>query len=106
ELAVPADDEPRFWTEFYPALRQVVEIHSSDGSVVPPEVQPPRLALRVAFLPEHRTRLDWSFRYRVGDGAVDVPLAAPHPDQHSAQHSGVVRDAAEEERLLADLDVL
>ncbi|WP_110180792.1 DEAD/DEAH box helicase [Nocardioides solisilvae] len=109
ELTVPGDDEPRFWTGFYPALRQLVELGSSDGSVTPPEVEPPQLALRVLFEPGHRTALAWSFRYRVGSGVADVPLSR-HPvgpgvgqgGGPDGEH-GVVRDAGEEERLLAAL---
>ena len=32
-VAVPADDVPRFLTEFYPALQRQLTVESSDGSV-------------------------------------------------------------------------
>jgi superfamily II DNA or RNA helicase len=103
-LTIPAADTARFLTHYYPVLRQRASVESSDGSVEFPEIHPPRLALRVTFEEDHRTRLAWTFRYTVGTAHTDVPLArTPHADPSAA---GVTRDAAAEEALLAGLDIL
>jgi superfamily II DNA or RNA helicase len=101
-ITVPAEDETRFLWSYYPALRREARVQSSDGSTAFPEVAPPRLALSVTFEPEHRTRLRWTFRYRVGDAAIDVPLLRA---THEAS-STAARDHAAEEVLLASLDLL
>ncbi len=103
-LVVPAQDTSRFLAHYYPTLRQRTAVESSDGSVEFPEIEPPRLALHVAFEDDHRTRLHWAFRYPVGGDSIDVPLrdaAIVDPDA-----TAVARDASAEEALLASLDFL
>ena len=72
-LEIPEADIAAFATEFYPALRRRVGLRQ-DPEVELPEAQPPHLLLRVAFLPEHVTRLEWGFRYRIGATEHDVGL--------------------------------
>jgi superfamily II DNA or RNA helicase len=103
-LVVPSQDATRFLAHYYPALRQRAAVESADGSVEFPEVEPPRLALNVAFEDGHCTRLHWAFRYAVGAGAIDVPLLRASAVDPAA--APVARDAAAEEALLASLDVL
>ncbi|MGB7979332.1 MAG: DEAD/DEAH box helicase [Candidatus Nanopelagicales bacterium] len=103
-LTVPAGDASRFLASYYPTLAQSATVESADGSVEIPEVQPPRLALHVAFEDQHSTRLRWTFRYSVGTESFDVPLlgaASAGPELVP-----VARDAAAEEALLAGLEVL
>ncbi|AXH95446.1 DEAD/DEAH box helicase [Ornithinimicrobium avium] len=102
-LRVPAADTGRFLGRYYPALRQHARVTSSDGSVELPEIAPPRLGLVVSFEPDHLTRLHWTFRYAVHEEVLEVPLLRGLDVE--ADRS-VVRDAAEEESLLASLDVL
>lgn len=91
-LAIPAPDVPAFVAGFHPALRRLVEL-VVEPEVVLPEAEPPRVALAATFLPDHVTRLAWTFRYRLGERVVDVPLA-PVPER------GVTRDAEAERALL------
>ncbi|MDN5795696.1 MAG: DEAD/DEAH box helicase [Intrasporangium sp.] len=106
-LTIPAADADRFLTHYYPALRQRATVESPDGSVDFPAVQPPRLAVHVAFEDDHRTRLRWTFRYTVGHESTDAPLlpagAAPGAP---ADALAMVRDAAAEEALLESLEML
>ena len=98
-LRIPAAEVPRFLSRYYPALRQRVGIESTDGSVQLPDIEPPTLALDVAFELGHRTVLSWSYGYQVEGEAVRVPLDAA--DDGPAE--GVCRDAAAEQSLLTGL---
>ena len=95
-VAVPEADEPRFWAEFAPSLRQHVPLTSTDGSVRMPDAVPPTLALTVSFQPDHRVRLDWAARYAAEDGPRTFPL-----DEPPAARS--IRDPAAEQDLVAGL---
>jgi superfamily II DNA or RNA helicase len=94
-LRVPAVDLPRFVGEFYPALRQLVPVVSSDGSVELPEVVPPVLALTVTHRPDGVMALDWAFEYPGTGGSAPrrAGLDGPPP-------AGVARDPGAERRLL------
>ncbi len=95
-LTIPSQDEERFLGEFYPQLRHKATIVSSDDSISLPAYVPPVLTLRCEFKAEHRLRLDWGWRYTIGDAdltfALDEPLERP-----------TVRDLAEESTQLAAL---
>jgi len=95
-IAVPATDEPRFWAEFAPSLRQHVPLSSTDGSVRMPAAVPPALSLTVWFQPDHRVRLDWAVRYAGDDAARSFALDEP-PTGRS------VRDLVAEQDLVAGL---
>ncbi|WP_347354442.1 DEAD/DEAH box helicase [Intrasporangium sp.] len=112
EVRVPAADVERFLTHYYPLLREHAEVRSSDGTVELPDIPPPRLALAVSFHPDHRTTLHWTFRYRVGEQAVDVALldapaaaslagVSPGASGAGPVRPAVARDAQAEEALLA-----
>nr|WP_231127101.1 DEAD/DEAH box helicase [Motilibacter aurantiacus] len=92
-LRIPEDELARFFTAYYPALRRVVAVTAADGSVTPPELLPPVLALTATYS-GLSVELAWAFRYRVGGEPLDVPLDA------TAGDSGALRDAEEEQRLL------
>ena len=79
-LRVPAADVPAFVAEFAPALRRLVDLVVEPG-VDLPETSPPQVLLKVVYGPDHRTDLEWLFRYRVGERALDVELspAGPRP---------------------------
>ncbi|MEO7448229.1 MAG: histone-like nucleoid-structuring protein Lsr2, partial [Humibacillus sp.] len=104
-ITIPAPDVDRFLTFYFPTLRQLARVGSHDGSVELPEVRPPRLALRVAALGDHRLGLRWSFRYVVGDGAVDVSPGRRHAGA-GATADPVPRDPVAEEALLAGIVAL
>ncbi len=60
-ITVPAQDEQRFYREFLPRLRRLVPLESSDDSVLIPEPTPPRLAVAVTGMGEHRIRVAWGW---------------------------------------------
>ncbi|SNR31131.1 Helicase conserved C-terminal domain-containing protein [Blastococcus mobilis] len=101
ELRVPAADRDRFLTDFYPALRRVLPVQSSDGTVELPEVHAPELCLRVDHAAGHRVRLAWSVQYRIGDDVRRLPL--PAEDDAAFRDAAALRDAAAEERLVRSL---
>ena len=96
-LHIPPGDVERFRREFFPRLRRLLPVRSSDGAVDLPEVAAPALLLNVTHLPDHVVRLAWSFRYRTPDGVTDVPVTQPADDDPAA---GWVRDLPGEARLL------
>ncbi|WP_336923513.1 DEAD/DEAH box helicase [Aquipuribacter sp. SD81] len=104
-VEIPAADLPRFLREYYPRLRQVLELVSSDGSVTFPEVSPPGLALRLEYGGgrgrAHDLALAWQLAYPVGDEVVRVPLT--HPDDEDGAAEDAVRDPAAERALLDGL---
>ncbi|SDY38306.1 Superfamily II DNA or RNA helicase, SNF2 family [Modestobacter sp. DSM 44400] len=95
QLSIPAKDVDRFVRDYYPGLRQVAPVRSSDDTVPLPEILPPRLALAATYAADHRVTLGWSFAYPVGDDVRRLPLHGPD--------AGTTRDAGAERRLLADL---
>jgi superfamily II DNA or RNA helicase len=95
-LDIPAAHLERFLNEYYPGLRQVVTVTSSDATVPLPEIAPPKLALHVRYDPEHRVALRWSFAYPVGDDVRHAPLRGP-------AGAGAVRDLAAERHLVRGL---
>lgn len=94
-LQIPAGDVPAFAAEFAPALRRLVDLAVEPG-VDLPETSPPQLLVKVDFEPEHRTRLEWLFRYRVGERALDVEL-------YPSGHQPAYRDRDAETALLDNL---
>lgn len=102
-VGIPAADMPRFLATHAPALQARTPLRSSDGSVEFPVVQPPRLALTVTHLPQHRLAISWSFHYTVRTGAETHTVTVPVTGPSSAV---VPRDHAAEARLLAGPAVL
>jgi superfamily II DNA or RNA helicase len=95
-LRIPAADLDRFLREYYPGMRQLMTVRSSDGTVELPEIRPPGLGLIVRHDPGQRMVLEWSFRYPVGADTHRLPL-------HESGTAGTIRDLRAERRLLADL---
>jgi superfamily II DNA or RNA helicase len=97
-LSVPAEQRGRFLDEFYPRLRRLAPVASSDGSFIPPPVAAPELVLRAAYGEGHALDLAWEWAYGAGDGRARFPLAGPAPDDG-------VRDPAHERAVLDSLDL-
>jgi superfamily II DNA or RNA helicase len=72
-LVVPAGEAVRFAAEYYPRLRHVAAVMSSDESFTPPEILGPSLVLRANYQGEHELELTWEWVYRIGDNDVRVP---------------------------------
>ncbi len=97
-LAVPAAGTPRFRDWYYPRLRQVAVVISSDGSFTPPAIRGPDLVLTARYGSGHELDLTWEWAYQVGDSPLRAQLEAGGPDDG-------YRDLAAERALLAGLDV-
>ncbi len=94
-LHVPEPDVGRFLTVAAPALARRFRVVSPDASVELAEPQPPRLLLAVEHQPGLRLALSWSFRYRVGEQTLDLPVERPT--------QMALRDPAAEATLLASV---
>ncbi|WP_028936968.1 DEAD/DEAH box helicase [Pseudonocardia spinosispora] len=75
-LRIPAGERGRFAGEFYPRLRQMAEVISTDGAFTAPTVSAPTLVLRATYGAEHQLDLDWEWSYQVGDAQLRAPLTA------------------------------
>ncbi len=99
-IEIPPQDRERFLGEYYPRLRQAISVRSPDASVELPDIQPPRLLLRVAYPRGERPEvsLEWWFRYRIGDVTSLVALGDP-------RLLAAVRDPAAERALLVAVEL-
>ncbi len=97
-LEVPAADQARFASGYYPRLRRWAEITSSDGSFEAPEISGPTLVLQATYQPGHELDLRWAWSYQVGDSTLRLP-----PGAQDDPGADACRDEAAERRLLAEL---
>jgi superfamily II DNA or RNA helicase len=96
-LEVPAAELARFGAEYYPRLRHMAPVISSDSSFEPPEISAPTLVLNAGYGSGHDLDLSWEWAYQVGDARMRTPLH-PVPGQG-------YRDLDTERAILAGLDV-
>ena len=73
-LVIPADEAPRFAAEYYPRLRHIAAVSSSDESFTPPEIVGPTLVLRADYQADHELELTWEWAYRLGDNDFRAPI--------------------------------
>ncbi len=95
-LHIPARDESRFLTGFYPKLKQSARVTASDESVVLPQLAVPTLSLLANYGADHRVRLHWEWHYKSGTLVTSQPLWR-HPGDHG------YRDDPAEARILEAL---
>ena len=95
-LVVPAAGRAAFLARYYPRLRRMARVISSDGSFTPPQIPDPRLVLRAAYSGDHDVEVSWEWAYHVGDAELRAPLEAD---------AAGFRDPAAEARVLAALDL-
>ncbi|HYZ38130.1 MAG TPA: SWIM zinc finger family protein [Pseudonocardiaceae bacterium] len=95
-LPVPAGQQARFGAEYYPRLRQLARVVSSDGSFTPPTISGPILVLQAAYGDDHEVTVDWEWAYEMGEVQMRAPLA-PSNDGF--------RDPAQEKAVLDSLAV-
>jgi superfamily II DNA or RNA helicase len=95
-LEIPAGSADQFALEYYPRLRAVAELTSSDGSFTPPEITGPEAVLRADFRAGHEVALSWFWSYRLGDR--DFRISA------DSGETGGVRDLDAERDLAAYID--
>jgi len=75
-LVVPAGEAEWFAAEYYPRLRHIAEVTSSDQSFTPPEIVGPSLVLRADYQGEHELELTWQWAYRIGDNDFHAPAGS------------------------------
>ncbi|MFP5311498.1 MAG: helicase, partial [Actinomycetes bacterium] len=92
-LHIPAKDETRFLTGFYPKLKQTARVTARDESVELPELAVPTLSLLANYGADHRVRLHWEWHYKTGKLVTAQPLWR-HPGDHG------YRDDTAEARIL------
>jgi len=73
-LTVPAAGHTQFRDRFYPRLRQMATVISSDGSFTPPVISDPTLVLRASYGDGHDVQVDWEWAYQVGDSQLRAEL--------------------------------
>ena len=95
-LHIPARDEGRFLTGFYPKLKQTARVTASDESVELPTLAVPTLSLLANYGADHRVRLHWEWHYKTGNLVTAQPLWR-HPGDHG------YRDDPAEARILEDV---
>ncbi|HEX6359408.1 SNF2-related protein [Actinophytocola sp.] len=91
-LEIPLAQQPKFATEYYPRLRRLAPVVSSDESYTPPAISAPLLALHADYGAGHRLALRWEWQYEIDGTRSPAAPDAPY------------RDVAAEEALLANLD--
>ncbi|ONI88854.1 helicase [Saccharothrix sp. ALI-22-I] len=96
-LTVPESGRTRFRDEFYPRLRRLAPVISSDGAFTPPEISGPTLVVRAEFGAGHALGVGWEWAYEVGDSRLRVPLDAPESE-------GGYRDHDAERAVLASVE--
>ncbi len=105
-LRIPAAERPRFISEFYPGLRRVARIVSSDESFEPPVIVPPELVARADFGPAHTVEITWEWDYAVGGTRLRAPIhdhgGSDGPDDGSDPG---YRDRRSEADILANLEL-
>ena len=99
-LTVPAAEEGRFRSEYYPRLRQAATVISSDESFTPPPISAPTLVLGAEYGPGHCVDVSFEWLYQIGDSVRRVPLAAAA----DARDAGY-RDPAAERAILDGIAV-
>jgi superfamily II DNA or RNA helicase len=97
-LEIPEADQFRFRDEFYPRLRQLATIISSNESFAPPVISDPTLVLRASYGAAHDLEIGWEWEYEIGGVRRHVPL---HPVAPAAGY----RDLDAERDILVGLDV-
>jgi superfamily II DNA or RNA helicase len=95
-LIIPASEATRFAAEYYPRLRHIAAVTSSDESFTSPEIVGPRLVLRADYHDEHELQLTWEWLYRIGDNDFRAPVG-------TLEYAGC-RDAEAEHALASSID--
>ncbi|MDQ1054360.1 superfamily II DNA or RNA helicase [Arthrobacter sp. SORGH_AS 212] len=80
-LHIPARDESRFLTGFYPKLKQTARVTARDESVELPTLAVPSLSLLANYGNDHRVRLHWEWHYKSGNHVTAQPLWRHPGDQ-------------------------
>ncbi|TYC97901.1 hypothetical protein FQ377_11840 [Arthrobacter echini] len=91
-VVVPEEEKSLFLQEYYPRLRQRIEVDSSDGSVDLPVIERPRLVLTTTYTDDALT-LDWHFDYPLGDTVRRRPFRRGGPGSDDGYRDAEAEDA-------------
>src|SRR6202035_5389558 len=95
-LVVPPAGQAAFLSRYYPRLRRMAPVISSDGSFTPPRISEPRLVLSARYFGAHDVDLRWEWAYQVGDAELRAAVGS---------RAAEFRDPAAEARVLAGVDL-
>ncbi|MGH3490593.1 MAG: DEAD/DEAH box helicase [Actinopolymorphaceae bacterium] len=95
-IELPDDGLARFRDEYFPRLRRLATITSSDDSFTPPVISDPSLVLRASYGEGHALDVAWEWMYDVGDTRMRAPLSA------AASETGI-RDPEREREIVRDV---
>jgi superfamily II DNA or RNA helicase len=105
-LTIPAAQERRFREQYYPRLRNVASLISSDGSYDLPAISPPTLVLGASYSEGHELDVSWEWAYRVGDEHLRLPIGAAQAlTIPGSEIEAGYRDLDAERVILADLEL-
>jgi superfamily II DNA or RNA helicase len=89
-LVVPESGQAAFLSKYYPRLRRMAAVTSSDGSFTAPEISEPALVVRAAYARGHRVEVRWEWAYQVGGTELRAGLgSAPDPFRDSQAEARV-----------------
>jgi superfamily II DNA or RNA helicase len=97
-LEIPAGEQSRFRDEYYPQLRHMAALISSDETFTPPTISDPTLVLRASYGAEHDIEISWEWAYDVDGSPLRTPLDPMMSDIG-------YRDLDAERTVLANLDM-
>ncbi|RJT77329.1 hypothetical protein D6T63_15445 [Arthrobacter cheniae] len=92
-VLVPEEETSLFLQEYYPKLRQSIQVDSSDGSVELPEIEPPVLVLTTAYGADGSVSLEWNFDYPLGDTVQRRPFRRGGPGSEDGYRDADAEDA-------------
>ncbi|MGV0111318.1 DEAD/DEAH box helicase [Arthrobacter sp. CP30] len=92
-VVVPEEETSLFLQEYYPKLRQSIQVASSDDTVDLPEIQPPVLVLTTAYGDNGTVSLGWHFDYPLGDAVQRRPFRRGGPGSDDGYRDADAEDA-------------
>ncbi len=90
-LVVPESGQAAFLSKYYPRLRRMAAVTSSDGSFTAPEISEPALVVHAAYARNHQVDVRWEWAYQVGGTELRATLGAlPDPFRDPAAEARVL----------------
>jgi superfamily II DNA or RNA helicase len=96
-LEVPKAERSRFAEAYFPRLRRLAPVVSSDESFELPVISDPTLVLNASYMDDHVLNVLWEWEYRIGEAQLRVPF-------RSASAEEGFRDPAAERAVLDGLE--
>jgi hypothetical protein len=90
-LVVPESGQAAFLSKYYPRLRRMAAVTSSDGSFTAPEISEPALVVHAAYARNHQVDVRWEWAYQVGGTELRATLGAlPDPFRDQAAEAQIL----------------